>query len=81
MAQSQRAFSVTFQVLVYLPFGEGLKEQHCVVEHALQNSIAGFNEKGVNYFIQSHATSADARVADLWTQIKGLWSDIVDAVL
>ncbi|KAH7714046.1 hypothetical protein AAVH_18619 [Aphelenchoides avenae] len=73
----------SFQVLVYLPFDvEQDEDKHCILQEIGTIGIKGFNEKGVNYFIQYHATFIDDRVRELWEKIRrDHGSDIADAVL
>ncbi|KAH7707976.1 hypothetical protein AAVH_24791 [Aphelenchoides avenae] len=74
--------NASFQVLVYLPFDvEQDEDKHCILQE-IGTSTKGFNEKGVNYFIQYHASSVDNRVRELWEKIRrDHGSDIADVVL
>ncbi|KAH7707975.1 hypothetical protein AAVH_24790 [Aphelenchoides avenae] len=71
--------SVSFQVLVYLPLEQGAKDKHCLPKPNA-SSIAGYNEKGVNYFVHSYPAERNLTVFALWENIRKLEAGIVKAV-
>ncbi|KAH7707972.1 hypothetical protein AAVH_24787 [Aphelenchoides avenae] len=71
--------SLSFQVLVYLPLEQGATNKHCLPQPN-GSSIAGYNEKGVNYFVHSYSAERNIGLAVSWEKISKREADIVDAV-
>lgn len=71
-------------MLVYLPLDQGAKDKHCLPEPESEpnaSSAAGYNKKGVNYFVHSYPAERNLTVFALWENIWKEEKDIVDAVL